>query len=134
MNRAAGSCTFTGSGSCSGLDLSDPCSLHACSDAPVRPGSIRRRGQLVPKISQFTVDAPISPARIVPGHLQCQRPLGLDARALTGLWMRRAERRETFTLRSVGAGVEIPRAIRRLVDAFGPTISAVIGLHSYETV
>jgi hypothetical protein len=35
---------------------------------------------------------------------------------------------------TVGAGGEIPRAIRRLVGAFGTTISAVIGLHSYEMV
>jgi hypothetical protein len=30
--------------------------------------------------------------------------------------------------------VKSPRAIRRLVDAFGTTISAVIGLHSCRMV
>src|ERR1700684_4705385 len=34
----------------------------------------RRRGQLVPEPGQLTVNAAVSPTRVVPGHLHYQRP------------------------------------------------------------
>ncbi len=36
-----------------------------------------RRGQPAPEPGQLTVDAPVSPARVVPGHLQYQHPYRL---------------------------------------------------------
>ena len=36
----------------------------------------RRRGQPVPKAGQLAVDAPVPPARVLPCHLQHQRPHG----------------------------------------------------------
>jgi hypothetical protein len=37
----------------------------------------RRRGQLPPEPGQLTMDTPVSPPRVVPGHLQDQRPYRL---------------------------------------------------------